>query len=429
MLRATWTGGSLRFWVGIGMLLAVLPFVVSAVGGFVLLDRGVIGAFQDVAQRQRAQIDPLLRLRVALWESAVPVNQFLDDDDPRDAAEYRRVREQIEAGFAELQKALASEPEARALVERARADWTTASHLANEVITVRRRPGDPRPLELAQRFDGATAAAVDTLAAVYDDLSADLRQDHDQALLAYERAHWLAGIAAGVSLAMMVAGVLIIGRFMLASVDRLVDGAERFASGDRDHRIDVRVPPELGKVADEFNRMIARIRESERALDDLAHRDRTTGLPNRRAFDEALEDAWRRMERTSETVALLMLDLDHFKRVNDTHGHDVGDRALEAVANSLQSAGANVPAFRIGGEEFAVLLHGAAADAAPDTAEQLRSAIAGRPVWLDGGPLCLSVSIGVAIAHSTAEARVLTRSADQALYRAKAAGRNRVVVG
>jgi diguanylate cyclase (GGDEF)-like protein len=411
------------------MLLAVLPFAFSAVGGFALLDRGVIGAFRDVAQRQRAQMDPLLRLRVALWESAAPVNQYLDDDDPREAAEYRRLREQIEAGFAELQQALASEPEAHALVERARADWTTASHLANDVITARRRPGDPQALELARRLDGATAAAVDTLEAVYDDLSADLRHDHDQALLAYERAHWLAGIAAGVSLAMMVAGVLIIGRFMLASVDRLVDGAERFAAGDRDHRIDVRVPPELGKVADEFNRMIARIHESERALDDLAHRDRTTGLPNRRAFDEALADAWKRMEQTSETVALLMLDLDHFKSVNDTHGHDVGDKALECVARSLQTgAGANFPAFRIGGEEFAVLLRGTAADAAPDTAEQLRRAIAERPVPLGGGALALSVSVGVAIAHNAAEARRLTQSADQALYRAKAAGRNRVVV-
>src|SRR5206468_6333873 len=140
-------------------------------------------------------------------------------------------------------------------------------------------------------------AAVDRLGAVSHDLSVDLDRDHLDAQLSYERSRWITGIAAVASLLLMAVGVLIIGRYLLNSGDRLVDGAVRFAAGDRDHRIEISVPPELHRVAEEFNHMIVRIRDSEAALADAARRDRLTGLLNRRALDEALVDALARRRR------------------------------------------------------------------------------------------------------------------------------------
>lgn len=427
MLHATWTAGSLRFWVGLGIALAILPLLLSAGIGIFLLDRGVIAAFDDVAARQRDQISPNQDLRVLLWEAAAPVELYLDDGDPAEVAKYRDIRERVEAAFARLHRALETAPEAKTLVERAREDWSAADRVANEIIAVRRTPGDAHGGALAKRFDALVAAAADRLRAANDDIAIELGRDHAAAALAYERSKWVAGIAAGVSLLSMVAGILVIGRFMLASVDRLVDGAERFASGDRDHRIEVRVPPELHRVAEEFNRMIERIRDSEAGLVDQARRDRLTGLLNRRAFDDALAEAFARRRRLDEPAALLMLDLDHFKRVNDSYGHAAGDEVLCCVVGAMLSSLRQIDKiFRIGGEEFAVLLPGADRVAAATTAERIRKTIAETPAKIGGRDLSVTVSVGIALTLGAVNADGLVRAADAALYRAKRRGRNRV---
>ena len=429
MLRATWTAGSLRFWVGLGIALAILPLMLSAAIGFVTLDRGVIAAFKDVAARQREQIDPNQDLRIALWEATGPVELYLDDGDPAELAKYRAARERIEAGFARLHRALETEPEAKTLAERARDDWSAADRLANEIISARRAPGDPSGIALAKRFDALIAGAVDKLHAANDDIVLELDRDHSAALLAYERAEWVAGIAAAVSLLLMAGGIFIIGRFMLASIDRLVDGAARFAAGDRDHRIEVRVPPELHRVAEEFNRMIVRVRDSEAALEDQARQDRLTGLLNRRAFDEALAEAFARRRRLNEEIVLLMLDLDHFKQINDSYGHPAGDEVLRSVASAMLSSLREIDkVFRIGGEEFAVLLPGGDRAAAQATAERVRKAISERPVTVNGVDIPVTVSVGIALIGGAVDANGLMRAADAALYRAKREGRNRVVL-
>src|SRR5215207_4005701 len=133
MLRATGTARSLRFWVGLGIALATLPLILSAVIGYAILARGVIAAFKDVASRQRTQVDPNQDLRIALWEAAASIEMYLNDGDPAEIAKYRSRREQIEAWFARLHRALESDPEAKTLTERAREDWTAADRIANEI--------------------------------------------------------------------------------------------------------------------------------------------------------------------------------------------------------------------------------------------------------------------------------------------------------
>jgi diguanylate cyclase (GGDEF)-like protein len=244
-----------------------------------------------------------------------------------------------------------------------------------------------------------------------------------------ERADWLAAAAAVVSALAVLVGVILIGRIIAGSVERLVSGAEFFASGDRDHRIDVQVPPELRRVAVEFNRMIERIHASETALADLARRDGLTLLLNRRAFDEELAGMFARQHRFGERFALAVFDLDHFKQINDRHGHGTGDEVLRAASRAL--AGQLRPfdrLFRIGGEEFAAILAGTDGATAALAAERLRQAIAAQTIPLGDSAIGVTVSVGVASAWSGAEPDTLLKAADTALYRAKAAGRNQVMV-
>jgi len=428
MLHAIWTARSFRFWIALGMAAAVLPLVASSLGGFAILHYGVVASFQDVAGRQRDQIDPTQRLRLLMWDAVVPVDDYLDEGDSRKRQAYRDQRQQIEAAFTAVHRSVESESGLRTEVERARDDWTQADHLATEAISVSRPPGDAQGAELMDRFHGLIASASDKLGAVHDEIALDVREDHDTALKSYERALWLGGIASAASLLCIALGLTIIGRITTGSVDRLVDGAGRFAEGDREHRIEVQVPPELRRVAEEFNRMIGRIHESEAALSELARRDGLTRLLNRRAFDEALIEAIARSRRLGERVALLLVDIDHFKRINDTHGHAAGDEVLRAVAETMAS-GVRVfdRVFRAGGEEFAILLLGGDLAAAQSTAERLRQSIASRCVRAKSGEISVTVSIGIAMVSTASDAVSLSASADAALYRAKTEGRNRVV--
>ncbi|MBT9508174.1 GGDEF domain-containing protein [Rhodoferax sp.] len=161
----------------------------------------------------------------------------------------------------------------------------------------------------------------------------------------------------------------------------------------------------------------------------LARRDGLTGLLNRRAIEEALDAQMQRSQRSDQVFTLMMLDLDHFKVINDRHGHAMGDHALKHVAALLHGELRNVDLLgRYGGEEFLFLLPGLHLAQALPVAERLREGIAARPLVLAGVTVPLSVSIGVAESAGTqADPRSVLARADAALYRAKAEGRNRVL--
>jgi diguanylate cyclase (GGDEF)-like protein len=172
---------------------------------------------------------------------------------------------------------------------------------------------------------------------------------------------------------------------------------------------------------------------------DIAYRDELTGLPARRAFNNV-------MEQLGGTYAIAMCDVDHFKRFNDTYGHDVGDQVLRMVAAKLSQVGGGGRAFRYGGEEFLVVFRGRSAAEAEPFAESLRRSIADAGFLLRGpdrpalkprrprdttqtSPARVDISISIGIAerskrHSTPE--LVLDAADAALYRAKEGGRNRV---
>jgi diguanylate cyclase (GGDEF)-like protein len=175
-------------------------------------------------------------------------------------------------------------------------------------------------------------------------------------------------------------------------------------------------------------REIGRRAQAEDKLEELATTDALTGLRNRRKFDSAIDEEWRRAMRQKMPLALLMIDADHFKSYNDTFGHQAGDQMLIGVAiciaDSVRRAGDCVA--RYGGEEFAVLLPGLSSAEALAIAETIRLKV---QQW-SGEPMVTTVSIGVAILTPapTMEWSELVRAADEALYVAKAKGRNRSVL-
>ncbi|HJQ31147.1 MAG TPA: diguanylate cyclase [Pyrinomonadaceae bacterium] len=199
--------------------------------------------------------------------------------------------------------------------------------------------------------------------------------------------------------------------------------AEAMAAGASDY---FRLPEELSLLTARAHQLVAHTLVVDR-LRAEADRDYLTGLANRRRFRKALGNEVERWRRYDISCALLLLDIDHMKRINDTYGHPAGDRVIRAVAEVLgEFSRNNDTAARLGGEEFALLLAGVRADKAFAAAERVRLAVAARTLEEVGA---VTVSIGVAACPENARSeRELFGTSDAALYRAKQEGRNRAVL-
>ena len=192
---------------------------------------------------------------------------------------------------------------------------------------------------------------------------------------------------------------------------------------------------ELGarlRIAVDGKREIKRLSQDKQSMSRSLLKDALTGLCNRKGFDQAIQAELARFKRQSIPFGLVFLDIDHFKQVNDTFGHQVGDRVLKAVssriARSLREL--DIPC-RYGGEEFALILPGLTATEAYAAAERVRTLIETIPAGELSGPKQVTVSLGVCSTHIVEDRQNITpeklvKWADLALYEAKNRGRNRV---
>lgn len=191
---------------------------------------------------------------------------------------------------------------------------------------------------------------------------------------------------------------------------------------------------ELRQLRNAYNELVHTIRQQQARLEQLSNTDRLTNIPNRRAFDEVLETSWRRMLRHSHSVALVLVDIDYFKRFNDHYGHQTGDMALHQVAQALHACArrADEMASRFGGEEFALILQADDARSLDAIRTRLHTAISNLhiPHGYSAAGKELTVSIGIAWVKDSGQwlesigKEEWLRAADTALYEAKAAGRN-----
>lgn len=197
-----------------------------------------------------------------------------------------------------------------------------------------------------------------------------------------------------------------------------LDLARRFAKASR--RLE-----KISKISDGFQ---SQLKELNQTLQRASLTDTLTGIANRRAMLERLKAEANRFQRGGKPFSVLMLDLDHFKRINDTHGHEAGDLVIIAVAQTLEN---NLRSFdfcaRWGGEEFLVLLTETNVRSASVVSEKLRQAVSALVVDYEGQRIPISFSGGIALHPPDGNVNETLRDADRALYEAKTQGRNRVI--
>jgi diguanylate cyclase (GGDEF)-like protein len=231
---------------------------------------------------------------------------------------------------------------------------------------------------------------------------------------------------------------------IIGPLTRLTDGAARVAGGDLSVEIPADPPREIGRLATMFNTMVAYLREAQQeltavnlalnernqTLETLSATDVLTGLHNRRRMRDALNAEVARYQRNGRSFSILMVDVDHFKKYNDTYGHPEGDVLLKKVGEILKSSlRTNDFAARYGGEEFLILLPDQDAKGAAEVAERIRQRISVETADEAKHRAAVTASFGIAtFPESGRTVDLLLNNADGALYRAKSNGRNRVEI-
>jgi diguanylate cyclase (GGDEF)-like protein len=229
-----------------------------------------------------------------------------------------------------------------------------------------------------------------------------------------------------------------LGLLIVRPLDRLAAGAANVAEGDLSVDIPVIGSGEVATLTQVFNDMVRRLREGRAQLNEaneslrikneelerLSVTDQLTGLYNRRRLMEVLEAEVHRSKRNLHPFALLIMDVDHFKKFNDAHGHLAGDHVLAGLAEVLRETTREIDTTaRYGGEEFVAVLPETGLESAVEVAERIRATLASR--IFEGRRVTLSIGAAEFPVHGD-DAQLLIAAADAALYRAKGAGRNRV---
>jgi diguanylate cyclase (GGDEF)-like protein len=286
---------------------------------------------------------------------------------------------------------------------------------------------NPRHL---QDFVNDRQARVVGLTSSFDDLPWDLliAENYDNVFAGLIQARNQI-ILITILLTIIIGGAAtIVASRIIIPLKALTNGVLRVAGGDLDVSVHISRNDELGIVSGMFNEMVRRLKENQAKLEQLATTDPLTGLANRKQIMTDLAVNFKRYQRYSTEFSILMIDIDHFKTINDSHGHLAGDAVLVQLAPILRETLRTLDnAGRYGGEEFLIILGKADIHLALQIAERIRRAVEQHVFVCEEVSLHVSISVGAAGINAEDHDGVsLIGRADKALYAAKAAGRNRI---
>ncbi|WP_176083887.1 diguanylate cyclase [Martelella sp. HB161492] len=417
-------GLSLRAWLALGFMLALMPLFAITIYGYVSYDRTIATPFRDVLHNQHRILVALERMQDELWNLNVAVTDFSESGAEDYRSSFESSEREVAVQLAEMESATSEYSSFAPIMQSVEQQWGELLSAAGKV-----QAGEPaRAAPELQRFEAVIAESAKRIGTIAETMRLQSEQSHERALKAMRQMEVFAGVAIALALIFAIAGIYVIDRALIASTDKLVEGAMRMAKGERKGDIDVRVPPELASVANAFNSMTLQIKRNEEALATAAHTDGLTGLRNRLDFDEVLADYLSLAQEGGKHFALLMIDVDHFKLFNDSYGHLGGDEALRQIAAHVAGAVRETDrVYRYGGEEFAVILPDTRVDGALMLGERVRAAVENHGVILPNGDhKPATVSVGVSFYGPAKSHPEIVASADEALYAAKHAGRNLV---
>ncbi len=407
-----------------------IPLLAIAIGSYLSFERA-ISTFENSESRRLEELFPLDRLEDSLMKTLRLLKDASDTRNGQSRDNFEILSQDIDQTFTQLLRSPSQLAERRSLIFGIQREW---QHTQGE----RKKLADLTPANsisqnrLRSHISQHLELAIDDIRRLNKLLTNFQMIDNQNRATEIKQQVRSATILTGaVTILMGMGSALFLARSILKPLQRLNKGVARFGKGDLSHRIHLETGDELDQLAATINWMAANLEQSQQSLTELATMDVLTGVFNRREFNRRLTIEIERSRREGHAVSLLMVDIDYFKKINDTYGHQSGDDALRHVSALIKAEirPGDLPA-RYGGEEFAVILPYADRNDAFVVAERLRNLIAAQEIAIqDGQTIKATASLGCATFPIDAETEeTLMSAADAALYRAKRSGRNRVCI-
>jgi diguanylate cyclase (GGDEF)-like protein len=421
---------SLRANLVMGVVAMLLPWVMFVLVEGQLLFPRVIGAFHEAVQHTGANTQALMGLHALVQRAATAANDYVIQGDPAQRQNFMRLSGDAERAFEAFMDTDVGLPEQQELVRSAREAWRKTRDIAEALLVAAHATGEAAAVHDLQRLNAGIENTHELLDRIHGLVQRRATEQLAAASAVVGEVVFLIAVIFSMSMAMAAVSGFGLARAILVPLRTLEEGANRLGAGDLTHRVALEGRDELHQLAGAFNAMADRLQQSQAALEELSTRDGLTGLYNHREIDRRLDEEVGRQHRYGRPFSLLMLDLDHFKAVNDSHGHQIGDEVLRAVAARIQAElRPTDQVARYGGEEFMVILAETPGPGALAVAERIRAVVAARSIAFAGDlEIPITVSVGVAaFPEDAASGGGIVAAADKALYAAKAAGRNRVM--
>jgi two-component system cell cycle response regulator len=410
------------------MLLMLLPLVLIGASGFFAMIR-ISDSFNQVVDEATEEVHMISHLQIAVSRAGMPPNDYLINNDSMEQRNWIQFSREVDLRFEEALDIPYDLIEEKELIQSALREWQEARSIAQSLFDFKQPIGNPIAAREMKRMDAYMDRAVDLLASVHSLAEGKMKEDLKTAHAVRRRSHMFFACISGFGMVLAIKSGMVLFRSIRLPLKQLEEGARRFGKGDLGYRLPLAATDELGQVMQTFNVMAEMLEKNQTELKALAVRDGLTGLFNHREFYRRLEEEIERVRRYGHPCSLLMLDIDHFKKINDTHGHQAGDRVLRILANWIRSeVRPTDQVSRYGGEEFTIILPETPETEALKAAERIRKGISECEITLlNGEELNVTLSFGVATFPNDAKsAEELVAHADRALYAAKDAGRNRV---
>jgi diguanylate cyclase (GGDEF)-like protein len=403
---------------------------VLSIGAVVSLEN-TINSFENTDNKILEKIFPVKDLESLMFDASEPIEDYLSSSDRHQRDRFLGLSQNINDNFTELLQANSKDLEKKALIQASQKSWQQLHQTGIRIFAYPQPINKQIALQEQKRLDTDSRKAIESINRLYNLLyHAQIDQNLEQVQKLRAIVKLIVIVLLSLELTLAVISGFVFFRSLLVPLKSLEEGVQHLSEGDLDYRISLMTSDELGQLAATLNLMAEKVQQSQTELRYLAIKDGLTGLYNRGEFNRQLKAEIERSQRYNHDCSLLMMDIDYFKKLNDTYGHQGGDEALQTVAKLLQQEVRPVDRVaRYGGEEFAVILPQTSGDGAAIVAERLRSAIATNLVPVSTTEsINITVSVGFATFPDHAKLdEALISCADKALYSAKGSGRNRVV--
>jgi diguanylate cyclase (GGDEF)-like protein len=414
---------SLRQQIMLASFSMLLPLIILAASGYYIY-LSTVESFDAVQDDVFLQVLPTGELRELLFQVSLPVTNHLISSNREESEKYEKIKKHLDVLYKDLLDIIDDNVghSNKKILLRSYEEWQTAVIYADKLVFFRDQMAEKQATELFNQFDDHLGMSIDRIVIFQHNTNQDIINKRNKVDQQLENVQFLSvlSIFASFLFSMLIAYFFI--RNVVTPLQVIEMGAEKFGEGDFHHRLAINSRNELGKLAITFNSMADK-------LEEIATRDSLTGLLNKKEILRILAAELKRAQRYTTSVSVMMLDLDYFKAINDTYGHQAGDTVLMNAAKLIEKYVRGIDYVgRYGGEEILIVLPATSETESLEIAERIRRSLAITAIAVsDAEHIKLTVSIGIAIFPIDGETEAtLLSSADQALYQAKRAGRNQV---